>query len=75
MIFSTIFKTNPNALTFPEYSLYKYNLKLNIFQISQLFQQFSQQRTKSGNHQLVIKLPIGEYKLEIGVFRIWDWGF
>ena len=28
------------------------------------------QITKSGNHQLVIKLPIGDFELGIGVFRI-----
>ena len=32
-------------------------------------------RTKSGNHQLVIKLPIGDFELGIGVFRIGDRGF
>ena len=31
-------------------------------------------RTKSGNRQLVIKLPIGDFELGIGVFKIGDWG-
>ena len=32
-------------------------------------------RTKSGNHQLVIKLPLGDFEFGIGVFRIGDGGF
>ena len=31
-------------------------------------------RTKSGNNQLIIKLPIGYYDLGIGTYRIGDWG-
>ena len=33
-----------------------------------------QQRTKSANHQLVIKLPTDDFDLGIGVYWIGDWG-
>ena len=45
----------------------RYLTFLNLF--------MSYKRSKSGNHQLVIKWPIGDFELGNGVFRIWDWGF
>ena len=35
----------------------------------------NQLKTKSGNHQLGIKLRIGEFEFWIVFLRIWDWGF
>ena len=33
------------------------------------------QRTESGNQQLVIALPIGDFEFGIGVLKIEEWGF
>ena len=50
-----------------------FNISYSIY-FSQCQLTIKYKRTKSGNHQLVIKLPIGDFEFFIGVFRIGDWG-